>query len=129
MAGRLPGVGISVGRVLGCVRGLPVGLAARWVVVHLEAARELRGPASNRLHFREPSTRESSSRHHEHKKGSSIQTKKGADAAIADDAPVRKSRVVQVLAPPKDSDVPPSRLPCAAYPSDHLCIAADIAFD
>ena len=71
----------------------------------------------------------SSSRHHEHKKGSSIQTKKGADAAIADDAPVRKSRVVQVLAPPKDSDVPPSRLPCAAYPSDHLCIAADIAFD
>jgi hypothetical protein len=40
-----------------------------------------------------------------------------------------KSRVVRVLAPPQDSDVPRARLPCAAYPSDHLSIAADVAFD
>lgn len=56
--------------------------------------------------------------------GSAGKPKSGAPAAVAGN-----SRVVQVLAPPQDSDVPRARLPCAAYPSDHLSIAADVAFD
>ena len=66
------------------------------------------------------SSSSSSSSHH--KTGNKRQEPKKSDALSR-----RNSRVVQVLAPP--SAVPPSRLPCAAYPSDHLCIAADIAFD
>ena len=36
---------------------------------------------------------------------------------------------VRWLAPPAAADVPPGRLPCAGYPSDHLAVAADVAFD
>ena len=33
---------------------------------------------------------------------------------------------VALLEPPPDAALPPGRLPCAAYPSDHLSIAADV---
>lgn len=32
-----------------------------------------------------------------------------------------------VLRPPEDGDVPPERLPCAAYPSDHVALCAEFS--